>query len=33
MPLLLTRSDLESLLDVGGCLDALRRGFLADLLA
>lgn len=30
MTLLLTRSDLEALLDPGGCLDALRRGFTAE---
>ncbi|TMR01059.1 ornithine cyclodeaminase family protein [Actinomadura soli] len=29
MTLLLTRSDLEALLDPAGCLDALRRGFMA----
>jgi len=28
--LLLSRSDLEELLDVGGCLAMLRRGFLAE---
>ena len=30
MTLLLSRSDLEELLDVGGCLAMLRRGFLAE---
>ncbi|MEU5883549.1 ornithine cyclodeaminase family protein [Spirillospora sp. NPDC047279] len=30
MTLLLNRSDLESLLDPAGCLDALRRGFAAE---
>jgi alanine dehydrogenase len=27
VPLLLSRSDLERLLDIGGCLSALEQGF------